>query len=296
MKIQATKKGFTLIELLVVISIIALLVSILLPALNEARNTARRILCLSNLHNQGIAFAQYVGDNRSMMPPQFGNYCWHTYTLFREDLFNANATTNQGKINLLKGFGQGALINAGLLDDQKSMYYCPCLKITLGQWEDHHILEGNIHPQTGDWYIWPAGSSPAGTARGSSIWGGYHYFKNNLKTYEKLAPKSFVYDILHDLYNVPHKDRMGRAKGLSVLYGDGHTIFNTDQRMFDEDLWDPLRNPDGAPEKWFPILSYLGNNTPRPENLPTPGNWASFRNIENLEDGTRPLGTWQYAP
>jgi prepilin-type N-terminal cleavage/methylation domain-containing protein len=290
MKAHAKTKGFTLIELLVVISIIALLVSILLPALNEARNTAKRLLCLSNLHNQGIAFAQYAGDSNSKMPPQYGNYCWHTYTLFHENLFNANAATNQGKITLLKGFGQGALINAGLLDDQKSTYYCPCLKIPdLGQ--DHHVLEGNIYPQTNDWYIRPGHQF---------LWSGYHYFKNNLKTYEKLSPKSFVYDILHDWTSIPHKDRMSQPKGLSVLYGDGHTLFNTDSRMFDEELWglnNPNIIPDGNAASWFTILSYLGNNVPRSEDLPTPGNWTSFRNKEINEDGTRSgLGTWVYAP
>jgi prepilin-type N-terminal cleavage/methylation domain-containing protein len=290
MKKSATRKAFTLIELLVVISIIALLVSILLPALNEARSTAKRLLCLSNLHNQGIAFAQYVQDNRSMMPPQFGNYCWHTYTMFEATLFNANAATNQGKITLLKGFGQGALINAGLLDNQKNEYYCPCLRVS-DDGQNHHILVGNIHPDTGDWYIRPGDQF---------LWGGYHYFKNNLKTYEKLAPRSFIYDILHDRTNVPHKDRMGQPKGLSVLYGDGHTLFNTDQRMFDEELWgvnNSMQIPDSYPPNWFTILSYLGNNVSRSEDLPTPGNWISFKSKENNEDGTRPgLGTWQYVP
>ncbi len=54
--------GFTLIELLVVVAIIALLVSVLLPALAAAREQARSAYCLSNLKQQGTAMLYYAGD------------------------------------------------------------------------------------------------------------------------------------------------------------------------------------------------------------------------------------------
>ncbi len=57
------RKGFTLIELLVVISIIALLVSILMPALSKARESAKASVCLSNLHQWALAFGMYTADN-----------------------------------------------------------------------------------------------------------------------------------------------------------------------------------------------------------------------------------------
>lgn len=60
--------GFTLIELLVVIAIIGILASLLLPALANAKEYARRIKCLSNLHQMGIAAQVYVDNNKNYYP------------------------------------------------------------------------------------------------------------------------------------------------------------------------------------------------------------------------------------
>ena len=69
------RRGFTLIELLVVISIIALLVGILLPALGAARRSAQNMQCLSNLRQIGLGVWAYSHDHQDLFPPSYvGGY------------------------------------------------------------------------------------------------------------------------------------------------------------------------------------------------------------------------------
>lgn len=69
------QKGFTLIELLVVIAIIAILMAILMPALQRVKKQARTIICRKNLSQYGIASRMYLDDNEGRFPYSFTWLC-----------------------------------------------------------------------------------------------------------------------------------------------------------------------------------------------------------------------------
>lgn len=104
---QSKRTAFTLIELLVVISIIALLVAILLPALSEARETAVNIQCQSNMRQIGVSVHAYAVDFEDFAPsvPDNGsntNHAWivqaASYLSGPTDVSNIDTLSNRTKV------------------------------------------------------------------------------------------------------------------------------------------------------------------------------------------------------
>ena len=73
MSMLSGKKGFTLIELLVVIAIIALLLAILMPALQRVKKQANAVACKANLHEWALIFAMYADDNEGLFMDGYGS-------------------------------------------------------------------------------------------------------------------------------------------------------------------------------------------------------------------------------
>jgi prepilin-type N-terminal cleavage/methylation domain-containing protein len=120
---MSARRGFTLVELLVVIAIIALLISILAPSLNAAKDLAKNTMCMTNLHSMCLNINVYAESNRGIIPPYTINRPISPKPYYTQCAFQGSAVDpNDGLLSDRRSFAVVYTLGAVT---QPELFYCP---------------------------------------------------------------------------------------------------------------------------------------------------------------------------
>lgn len=167
---------FTLIELLAIISIIIMLMSILLPVLNDMKEQAKQKSCLNSMMQIGTAFAFYANDNNAHLPPvvdydgtKLLNW-WDTsriwsiieteeynFSLWRESIFFCETAANQlpNTVSAHMAMNSAAIDNSPFTSKKITKYDSPSETLLLGEGTGKHIKSQSLTGQWGLEIIFP---------------------------------------------------------------------------------------------------------------------------------------------
>ena len=231
---RPTDRAFTLIELLVVIAIIALLVTILMPALQQAKDLARRAVCMSNLKNIGTSSYLYAHESDEWWPPLYHGFSvnriiWNEWTSSVQDGWGVERWQNLAFLYFNELASERLFYCPGEVDGGYFSYdYQPDYPAPKAVWAKRH---GDI--------LWPYPEIFAPR----HIYGGYTWnprrgdpFDGERDVYEfRKFPK--VKDITgNDLLALDHLGYMHesahKAEGWNVLMGDGSVRWSVDETVW----------------------------------------------------------------
>ncbi len=232
------KKGFTLIELLVVISIIAVLMAILMPALGKVREMAKITVCKTRLKNMSTATLAYAASNGDRLPipywqsnSQGTTSTWQSYVMKEtNDYMGRNNTGNFGT----EVFGFGYLWQGKYLDDPE-IFVCPGIPSQdinmpfilrmLKAFDDDTVCK-RVDAQYS--YI-PLTAKPFRNAAGQIT-----YWPDAKKASQLSGSSAMAMDKMRSASNFVHiKGRSTNATPLiNVCFGDGHIVTSDNKTFF----------------------------------------------------------------